>query len=112
MLLTYHIPVFEEQITIVNQTLTDIGALNKPVLVIFNKIDAYTYIQKETDDLLPETRENLSLEGLKNTWIAKNSSPCIFISALNRINISELQNKLYEMVKDIHIKRYPGELLF
>jgi GTP-binding protein HflX len=105
-------PGFEEQISIVNQTLTDIGALNKPVLVIFNKIDAYTYIQKEYDDLSPETRQNLSLEELKRTWMAKNSNPCIFISALNRININELQSRLYEMVKEIHIKRYPGELLF
>lgn len=105
-------PDFEEQVSIVNQTLADIGALNKQVLVIFNKIDAYTWIKKDEDDLSPDTRQNLSLDELKNTWIAKNSSPCIFISAINRTNISELQNKLYEMVKEIHVKRYPGELLF
>jgi len=105
-------PAFEEQINIVNQTLTEIGAGDKPVLVIFNKIDAYSYIKKEEDDLTPATRENLNLEELKNTWIAKSTKPCIFISAIQKLNISELQNKLYEMVKEIHVVRYPGELLY
>jgi GTPase len=105
-------PGFEEQINIVNQTLNDIRATDKPVLVVFNKIDSYSYVRKDEDDLTPSTKENLNLEELKKTWIAKNSKPCIFISALKKINLNELQDKLYEMVKEIHVKRYPGELLF
>ena len=100
-------PQFEDQIAVVKQTLTDIGAGDKPVFLIFNKIDAYTYIKKEEDDLTPPTRENLSLEDLKNSWMARANTPCIFISAVERINIDKLRSDLYGMVREIHSGRYP-----
>jgi GTP-binding protein HflX len=100
-------PGFEEQIRIVNQTLHDINASNKPTLVVFNKIDAYRYILKEDDDLSPKTRSNLSLSELKNSWMAKNNSPSIFISAIKKENIEEFKTLLYKKVKEIHITRYP-----
>ena len=100
-------PQFEDQIDVVKQTLRDIGAGDKPVFLIFNKVDAYTYIKKEEDDLTPPTRENLSLEDLKSSWIAKANTPCIFISATERINIDKLRSDLYGMVREIHSGRYP-----
>ena len=100
-------PNFEEQIDVVKQTLRDIGAGDKPVYLVFNKIDAYTYIKKEEDDLTPATRENLSLEDLKRSWIAKANTPCIFISAACRTNIDKLRLDLYGMVREIHAGRYP-----
>lgn len=100
-------PNFEEQIEVVKQTLVDIGAGDKPVFLIFNKIDAYTYEQKEEDDLTPATRENMSLEDMKNSWIAKANTPCIFISAREKINIDKLRRDLYGMVREIHEGRYP-----
>jgi GTPase len=100
-------PGFEEQIAVVKQTLEDIKAADKPVLVIFNKTDAYSYIKKDEDDLSPKGRENLTLNELENSWMAKNNSPCIFISALRKLNIEELRNLLYEKVREIHITRYP-----
>ena len=100
-------PGFEEQIQIVNQTLHDIKASNKPTIVVFNKIDAYRYIRKEEDDLSPKTRLNLSLAELKNSWMAKNNSPSIFISATQKENIEEFRMILYNKVKEIHITRYP-----
>jgi GTPase len=106
-------PNFDEQIEVVDQTLHDIGAGNKPVFVVFNKIDAYTYIQKEEDDLTPATRENYSLEELKKSWMAKSNLHSIFISAREKRNIEELRRMLYEKVKEIHISRYPFDnLLF
>jgi len=98
---------FEEQIKIVNQTLHDIDASNKPTLVVFNKIDAYRYVVKEEDDLTPLHRSNLSLAELKNSWMAKNNAPSIFISATRKENIEELKMLLYKKVKEIHITRYP-----
>ncbi len=98
---------FEEQIGIVNQTLQEIGAADKPMLVIFNKTDAYSYIKKDADDLSPRLRENLTLGELENTWMAKKNYPSIFISALMKQNISELKSLLYEKVREIHITRYP-----
>lgn len=98
---------FEEQIKIVNQTLHDIDASNKPTLVVFNKIDAYRYVVKEEDDLTPLHRSNLSLAELKNSWMAKNNAPSIFISATRKENIEELKMMLYKKVKEIHITRYP-----
>ena len=80
-------PNFEEQIDVVKQTLQEIGAGDKPVFLIFNKIDAYTFVRKDEDDLTPATRENLSLEDLKQSWIAKANTPCIFLSAREKINI-------------------------
>ena len=101
-------PGFEDQINVVNQTLRDIGAGDKPVFLIFNKVDAYTYVQKEADDLLPETRENWTLEQLQHSWIARNDGkPCIFISARERTNIDRLRKDLYSMVREIHEGRYP-----
>lgn len=100
-------PNFEEQINIVHQTLQELGALNKPTYLVFNKIDAYHFIEKEEDDLTPVSRENLSLQELKNTWMAKNNASSIFISALHKTNISELKDVLYQQVKKIHVERYP-----
>lgn len=100
-------PQFEDQIAVVNQTLRDIGAGDKPVFLVFNKVDSYTYIKKEEDDLTPPTRENLSLDDLKRTWMARGDVPCIFISALRKIQIDKLRNDLYGMVREIHAGRYP-----
>ena len=100
-------PNFEEQIDVVKQTLREIGAGDKPVYLVFNKIDAYTYEQKEEDDLTPATKRNLSLEDLKKSWIAKANTPCIFISAVERLNIEKLRTDLYGMVREIHAGRYP-----
>lgn len=100
-------PNFEEQIAVVKQTLQDIGAGDKPVYLVFNKIDAYTYEKKEDDDLTPATRKNMSLEDMKKSWIAKANTPCIFISAVERMNIEKLRSDLYGMVREIHAGRYP-----
>ena len=100
-------PNFEEQIDVVKQTLRDIGAGDKPVYLVFNKIDAYTYIKKDEDDLTPATKRNMSLEDLKKSWIAKANTPCIFISAAERLNIEKLRTDLYGMVREIHAGRYP-----
>lgn len=105
-------PNFEEQIQTVNETLQDLGAKDKPTLMIFNKIDAYTYVVKEEDDLTPETKENLSLEALQQTYMAKENYPCIFISAQNKINYEELRDLLYEHIKDLHLKIYPHRMLY
>ena len=100
-------PNFEEQIAVVKETLQEIGAGEKPVFLIFNKIDAYSFIQKDADDLTPATKENMTLDELKNSWIAKANTPCIFISARERINIDKLRKDLYGMVREIHAGRYP-----
>ena len=100
-------PQFEDHIAVVKQTLQEIGAGDKPVYLVFNKIDAYTYIEKEPDDLTPATRENLSLEELKKSWIAKANTPCIFLSAIEKINIEKFRTDLYGMVREIHAGRYP-----
>lgn len=98
---------FEEQIAVVKETLQEIGAADKPVFLIFNKIDAYTYTPKDEDDLTPATKENQTLDDLKNSWIAKANTPCIFISARERINIDKFRKDLYGMVREIHAGRYP-----
>ncbi|MBK9523896.1 MAG: GTPase HflX [Bacteroidetes bacterium] len=103
-------PQFEDHIHVVNQTLVDIGATDKPTILVFNKIDAYHYIPKEEDDLTPATRENMSLEDLKKSWISNIQGTCIFISAVNRTNVEELRLKLTEMVKELHFVRYPNYL--
>ncbi len=100
-------PNFEEQIDVVKQTLQDIGAGDKPVFLIFNKVDAYTFIQKDEDDLTPATKENMSLDDLKQGWIAKANTPCIFISAREKLNVEKLRSDLYAMVREIHSGRYP-----
>ena len=100
-------PAFEDQLNVVKQTLADIGASDKPVYLVFNKIDAYTYTPKEEDDLTPATRENISLEELQRSWIAKANTPCIFLSAAEKINIEKFRTDLYGMVREIHSGRYP-----
>jgi GTP-binding protein HflX len=100
-------PQFEDQMSVVNQTLTELGAGDKPVLIVFNKTDAYRYVPKEEDDLTPVTRLNISLDELRRTWLSRINGECVFISALNRVNIEELRTRLLEMVKSIHTKRYP-----
>lgn len=100
-------PGFEDQINVVNQTLADIGASDKPMLMVFNKIDAFTFEKKEEDDLTPLTKHNLSLEDLKKTWMRNLHSECIFISATNKQNIDEFRKILYDKIKELHQKRYP-----
>ncbi len=92
---------------VVSETLAEIDVVQKPILFVFNKVDAYKFIEKEADDLTPVTKENHSLDDLKNTWMAKSDSPSIFISATKRINLEELRKLLYDNVKKIHVKRYP-----
>lgn len=101
-------PQFEEQINVVNQTLVDIGAGDKKVILVFNKIDAYTWVEKEADDLTPSTRENVSLEELKKSWISRIEGKCVFISAFKKVNIEELRTILLKEVKEIHYARYPN----
>ena len=100
-------PNFENQIEVVNQTLAEIGASDKPMVLVFNKMDAFSYIEKEEDDLTPKTMENFSLEDLQKTWISKLEETTIFISALNKTNFKELRELLYKKVKTLHKKRYP-----
>lgn len=101
-------PNFEDHIKVVNETLKEIGAGDKETIMIFNKIDAYSFIEKAEDDLTPITKENFSLEDLKKTWMAKsNNSKCIFISATNKTNFAELRAMIYEDVKRIFQVRYP-----
>lgn len=106
-------PNFEEQIEVVNKTLSELDKEEKPTILIFNKIDAFTYKPKDEDDLTPKTRENISLEELEKSWMNRLHDDCIFISAKNKINIEELKDKLYNRVKEIHIQRYPyNDFLF
>jgi GTP-binding protein HflX len=100
-------PGFEEQIEVVNKTLADIGGSGKPMIIVFNKIDAYTYVEKAADDLTPRTRENVSLEELMRTWMAKMEDNCLFISAKDRTNIEELKEVVYKRVKELHVQKYP-----
>ena len=103
---------FEEHIRVVNETLTDIGAIDKPILIVFNKIDAYIFVAKEDDDLTPLQRENISLHEFKSLWVAKENLTSVFISALNKNNIQELRAILSGLVKQMHYKRYPNNLKF
>ena len=98
---------FEEQVRVVNQTLQEIGVADKPMMMVFNKIDAYSFIRKDEDDLSPRNRENLTLDELKRSWMARNEIPSIFISAKKKENIDEFRERLYSAVKDIHVERYP-----
>lgn len=100
---------FEEQIKVVEETLHDLGASGKPTYLVFNKIDAYTYIPRDEDDLLPPEAVQYSLEELKNTWMGRNNRSSIFISAREKTNLSELKQILYEKVREIHVNRYPYE---
>ncbi len=101
-------PNFEEQIEVVNKTLADVcDSSQKPMILVFNKIDAFTYIPKDPTDLTPATRENISLDELKSTWMARMQSNCVFISAKDHSNIDELKQLLYQKAKEIHIERFP-----
>lgn len=98
---------FEEHLNVVKQTLMDIGAGDKPVILVFNKTDAFLYIKKDDDDLTPILKENISLEEIKNTWMKNLNTRCLFISAHKKVNIDEFKKTLYDFVKELHIKRYP-----
>ena len=100
-------PNFEDHINVVNKTLSELGVNDKPTLLVFNKIDAYTFIQKEEDDLTPILPENISLENLKKTWMAKLEGNALFISALNKTHFDELKDVLYTKIKQLHEVRYP-----
>ena len=100
-------PDFEEQMAVVEKTLRDIGAANKPVYVVFNKVDAYQYEEYDEFSLTPPTKDNRSLDDMKNSWIAQEKTPCIFISAKEKIGIDKLKNDIYKMVAEIHAGRYP-----
>ena len=99
-------PGFEQQIDVVNRTLRELDDKEKPSILVFNKIDAYSYIQKEEDDLTPKTAENITLDELKKTWMAKHEK-CVFISAKNKVNFNEFRKMVYDEVRDIHTKRFP-----
>jgi len=104
-------PRFEEQINIVSQTLHDLKAHNKPTIFVFNKIDCYQYVQKEEDDLTPKTDENISLEELEQTWMARNNKLNVFVSAKQKNNIEQLKSILYNEIRKIHVQRYPFEVV-
>ncbi len=107
-------PNFEEQIEVVNKTLSEVcGAASKPVIMVFNKIDAFTYTPKDPDDLTPRTRENISLDEFKDTWMARLGDNCVFISAKERTNIEALKDILYQKAREIHSERFPyNDFLF
>ena len=100
-------PDFEEQITVVEKTLADLGCADKPSMLVFNKIDAYTWTPQDEDDLTAPTKENISLEELKKTWMAKMQGDCLFISAKKKQNIDELREVLYQKVRELHVQKYP-----
>ncbi len=100
-------PDFEEQIKVVDKTLGELGCADKPQMIVFNKIDAYTWVEKEADDLTPMTKENITLDELKRTWMAKLSDNCMFISAREKQNIDELREVLYKKVRELHVQKYP-----
>ncbi|MFA5648665.1 MAG: GTPase HflX [Bacteroidales bacterium] len=101
-------PNFEEQLHVVSQTLHELVADEKPTLLVFNKIDAYQWVEKNEFDAMPVTKENYSLEDLKRTWMAKSNAPCVFLSAKERVNIEGFKETLYKMASDIHRVRYPS----
>lgn len=106
-------PDFEEQYDVVNKTLMDLGCQDKPRLLVFNKMDAYSWTEKEADDLTPSTKENISLDQLMATWLARLGEDCIFISARERMHIEELKELLYKRVKELHVQKYPyNDFLF
>lgn len=100
-------PDFEEQIHVVEKTLGDLGAADKPSIIVFNKIDAYTWVEKDEDDLTPKTRENITLDELMQTWMAKLGEDCFFISAKEKTNILELKQLMYKKVRELHVQKYP-----
>ena len=100
-------PDFEEQISVVDKTIADLEAGGKPTMIVFNKVDAYTYVEKAEDDLTPKTRENITLGELMKTWMAKLNDNCIFISAREKINMDELKTIIYNKVRELHVQKYP-----
>ena len=107
-------PGFEEQVEVVNTTLKELDAINKPTILVFNKTDLFSFTQKDEDDLTPVKRENLSLDDLRRTWMARaGDRPAVFISAKKRDNLEELRRLLYDEVRKIHVNRYPyNDFLF
>ena len=106
-------PDFEDQIKVVEKTLSDLGCADKPTMIIFNKVDAYTWIKREEDDLTPLTRENVSIDDLIHTWMSRLNGDCLFISAKERTNFDTLKQVLYNKVRELHVQKYPyNDFLF
>lgn len=106
-------PDFEEQIKVVEKTLADLKCSEKPMILVFNKVDAYSWVEKDPDDLTPATRENISLAELMKTWMARLNENCIFISAREKTNIDEFRKLLYDRVRELHVQKYPyNDFLF
>lgn len=106
-------PDFEEQIEVVNHTLHELGCADKPQIILFNKVDAYSWKEKEVDDLTPSTKENISLSELERIWMTRMGEDCIFISARERIHIDELKSLVYKRVRQLHVQKYPyNDFLF
>lgn len=100
-------PDFEEQMTVVDKTLSELGCADKPKLIIFNKVDAYTFVQKDEDDLTEATRDNMTMEQLQQSWIARLGNDCVFISALERQGVEHMRQILYQRVRQLHVQRFP-----
>ena len=100
-------PDFEEQIRVVENTLKELGCADKPSMIVFNKIDNYTWTEKEEDDLTPMTKENITLDELKRTWMARLGENCMFISAKEKLNIDEFRETIYRKVRELHVQKYP-----
>ena len=100
-------PDFEDQMKVVDKTLADLGAGDKPTIVLFNKTDAYTWVEKEADDLTPATRENITIEELQRTWMGRLNGECLFVSALKKTGIENMRKVLYDRVKQLHVQKYP-----
>ena len=106
-------PEFEDQIKVVEKTLADLGCADKPSMIIFNKVDAYRWVEKDADDLTPATRENVSLDDLIHTWMTRLSGECLFISALKKTGYDTLRQVLYNKVREMHVQKYPyNDFLF
>ena len=100
-------PDFEDQMKVVDKTLADLGAGEKPIIVLFNKTDAYTWVEKEADDLTPATRENITMDELQRTWMGRLNGECLFVSALKKTGIENMRKVLYDRVKQLHVQKYP-----
>ena len=106
-------PDFEDQIQVVEKTLGDLGCSDKPCMIVFNKIDAYSWVEKDEDDLTPATKENVSLDDLMKTWMARRNDNCIFISAREKTNLEDLKRVLYDKVRELHVQKFPyNDFLF
>ena len=100
-------PDFEDQMKVVDKTLADLGAGDKPKIVLFNKTDAYTWVEKEADDLTPATRENITIDELQRTWMGRLNGECLFVSALKKTGVENMRKVLYDRVKQLHVQKYP-----